>query len=73
VTKIIKTDELTLNDVPDDNANWHEVSDFALSFDPMLELGTTDIHKITFTKFDEESSLQELRTSLFCKERGTID
>ena len=68
--KIIRTDELGIGDVPDDKADWHEISLFALSFDPMLELGTTDIYKITFTKFDEGSSLQELRTSLFLLQRA---
>jgi hypothetical protein len=28
--KIIKTDELTINDIPDDDADWSEISTFAL-------------------------------------------
>jgi hypothetical protein len=68
--KIIKTAELTLDDIPDDDAGWREISIFALTFDPMLELATTDIYKIQFTKFDEGSSLQELRRSLFLLQRA---
>ena len=68
--KIIRTDELTVDDIPPDNADWNEIADFALTFDPMLELGTTDIYKIQFTKFDEGSSLQELRRSMFLWERA---
>lgn len=76
--RIIGTDQLTINDIPDENANWHEASLFALSFDPMLELGTTDIYKIRFSEFNEESSIQQLRTSLFLLQRtwnhiGEID
>ena len=63
--KIIRTDELTVDDIPHDNADWNEIAFFALTFDPMLELGTTNIYEIQFTKFDEESSLQELRRSMF--------
>jgi hypothetical protein len=68
--KIIKTDELTINDIPDDDASLSEIFNFALTFNPMLEIGTTDIYKIQFTKFDERSSLQELRRSLFLWQRA---
>jgi len=37
----------------------------------MLELGTTDIYKNSFFKFEENSSLVELRTTLFLLQRGT--
>jgi hypothetical protein len=70
MSKIIKTDELTLNDVPDDDADVNEIFLFALTFDPMLELGTTDIYKYEFIKHDEDSSLQDLRRSLFLWQRG---
>ena len=69
MVKSIRTDELSIDDIPNYNANWNEISHFALSFDPMLELGTTDIYKIELMKFDEKSSLQELRTSLFLLQR----
>ena len=68
--KIIKTDELTINDIPDDDASWAEIFDFALTFDPMLEFGTTDIYKIQLSEFDEGSTLQELRRSLFLWQRA---
>ena len=69
MAKSIRTEELNIKDIPNEYADWDEISNFALSFDPMLELGTTDIYKIEFTKFDEESSIQELRTSLFLLQR----
>jgi len=68
--KIIKTEELTINDLPKDKAGWLEIFDFALTFDPMLELGTTDIYKTQFFEFDEGSSLQELRRSFFLWQRA---
>jgi len=68
--KTIKTEELTINDLPDDNADWPEIFDFALTFDPMQELGTTNIYKPEFINCDEGSSLQELRRSLFLWQRG---
>lgn len=68
--KIIKTDELTIKDIPDDDADLSEIFFFALSFDPKLELGTTDIYKIQFFEFNEGSSLQELRRSLFLWQRA---
>jgi len=70
VRKIIKTDDLTIDDIPVDDAGWHEMSIFALTFDPMLELGTTDIYKIQLSEFDEGSTLQELRRSLFLWQRA---
>jgi len=69
VHKIIKTKELNINDIPTSKVGWHEISIFALSFDPKLELGTTDIYKLSFTEFDEDSSIQELRTALFLLQR----
>ena len=70
MNNIIKTDELTIKDIPDDDTGWSELFDFALTFDPMLELGTIDIYKIQFIQFDEESTLQELRRSLFLWQRA---
>lgn len=67
---IIKTDELTIDDIPSDSASWNEIVSFALTFDPMLELGTTDIYKPQFIEFDERSSLQELRRSAFLWQRA---
>jgi hypothetical protein len=67
---LIRTEELNINHVPELNAGWNEISIFALSFDPMAELGTNDIYKVEFGKFNEESSLQELRTSLFLLQRA---
>jgi hypothetical protein len=67
--KTIKTEDLTINDLPNANAGWSELSEFALSFSPQLELGTTDIYKVSNTKFDNKSTLQELRLSLFLWQR----
>ena len=67
---IIRTDELTIEDIPSDDADLSEKFFFALSFDPKLEFGTTDIYNIQFFEFNEESSLQELRRSLFLWQRA---
>ena len=68
--EIIRTDSLKLDDIPSDTASWEEFSIFALTFDPMLELGTTDIYKSEFIEFSEGSTLQELRRSLFLWQRA---
>jgi len=68
--KIIKTNELKIEDIPNDDDALSEIFSFALSFDPELELGTTDIYKIQFIVFNEDSSLQELRRSLFLWQRA---
>jgi hypothetical protein len=68
--EIIKTNELTIKDIPNDDADLSEIFSFALSFDPKLELGTTDIYKIQYFGFDERYSLQELRRSLFLWQRA---
>jgi hypothetical protein len=68
--KIIATKDLTIEDIPSDDADWSEMFLFALTFDPKSELGTTDIYKIQFFQFDEESSLQELRRSLYLWQRA---
>jgi len=67
--RTIKTDELSANKLPDANADWDEISIFALTFDPQLELGTTDIYTSANTIFNEESTVQELRLSLFIWQR----
>jgi len=69
MSKIIKTEKITQSDLPTVNASWDEITEFALSFDSQLELGTTDIYKISITKFNEESTIQELRLSLFLWQR----
>jgi hypothetical protein len=68
--KLIKTSELSINDIPSAVADWDEISTFALTFDPFLELGTTDIYKMDFINFDESSSVPQLRTSLFLWQRS---
>ena len=67
--KTIKTTDLKIKDVPDKNANWNEISKFALSFNPKEELGTEEIYSHSRMSFDRNSSLQELRTSLFLLQR----
>jgi hypothetical protein len=67
--KTIKTEGLTINDLPNANAGWSELSEFALSFNSESELGTTDIYKVSNTKFSSRSTLQELRLSLFLWQR----
>jgi len=67
--QIIKTNELSIHEIPTEDADWDEIAVFALTFDPMLELGTTDIYKNNFLKFEENSSLVELRTTLFLLQR----
>ena len=69
--KTIRTSQLKISDVPDSNSNWNEIARFALSFAPIEELGTEDIYthpKMTMD-FDENSSLIDLRTSLFFMQR----
>jgi hypothetical protein len=70
VHKIIGTNQLTINELPDASANWSEISLFALSFDPKVELGKTDIYNVQFAEFDEGSSIQQLRTTLFLLQRA---
>ena len=67
--KIIKTKNLGLNDIPIFNATWEQISDFALTFDPELELGTYNIYDHANMNYSERSTIKELRTCLFLQQR----
>ena len=68
-TKIIRTADLVPSDVPDTNSNWNEISLFALSFDPQLELNQRKIYSPEHMNYDAHSGLQELRFALFLRQR----
>lgn len=67
--KIIKTNDLVLEDIPNGDYSWNQISDFALSFDPALELGTQDIYSYSRMSFDENANLIDLRVCLFLLQR----
>jgi len=68
--KYIKSNELKTEDFPDiEIMGWDEITTFALTFNPEIELGTSGIYEMSNTKFDEHSTIQELRRCLFLKQR----
>ena len=68
--KKIKTANLSVQDLPSSHSDWHELSLFALSFDPAEELGnTTWSEDILSRNLKDLFSLQELRTYLYFMQR----
>lgn len=66
--KIIQTEDLTIQDLPTANADWNRLSEFALSFDPMLEIGewtwSTDL-----VLFSNSSNVREIRSYIYFMQR----
>jgi hypothetical protein len=67
--RIILTKDLKFENVPDSNSTWDQISTFALSFDPTLELEDKNIYSYEKMIFNESSTLMELRLSLFLTQR----
>lgn len=66
--KIILTKDLTIQDLPSINADWDQLTDFALSFDPVLEIGewtwSTDL-----VLFSNSSNVREIRSYIYFMQR----
>ncbi len=68
--KIIKTARLSLKELPNPNADWHELSLFALSFDPRMELDNSGISEdLVLRKLKDTYNLKELRICLYNMQR----
>ena len=78
IWKIINTVDLTRDDIPLAEADWHQISLFALSFDYKAEMQGASFW-LDIRTFNDSSSLQELRAYLYQRQRwwnnrpGTID
>jgi len=67
--KIIRTEDLAIEDLPPDYASWSRLDEFALTFDPALEIGKwTWSRELVF--FSNSSSVKELRSYLYFMQRG---
>jgi len=60
---IIFTEQLTLNDLPTINADWIEISKFALRFDP------NENERFNSVTFDKRSRIYALRMKLYVEQR----
>ena len=68
--KKIKTENLSLQDLPSPQSDWHELSLFALSFDPREELGSIAWSEDILSRTLKDSfNLQELRTYVYFIQR----
>lgn len=68
--KLIRTEDLSLADLPSPYADWHQLSLFALTFDIRSEIGNTKIPEdIAFRKLKDSYNLKELRTYLYNMQR----
>jgi hypothetical protein len=70
--KIIETKNLQANDLPRRHANWDRFSEFALTFDPTVEL---ENGKFPFSTYSieqtptENSTILEIRLYLYAQQR----
>ena len=67
--KIIQTEDLTIQDLPADYATPSQLTEFALTFDPVLEIGEWTWSR-DLVLFSNSSSVKELRSYLYFMQRG---
>ena len=70
--KIIATNDLSAHHLPHLNADWHEISIFALSFNPATELENGRFPFSTYSMEqipDANSTILEIRTYLYAQQR----
>ena len=78
--KLMRSDELKLEDVPSQNAEWQEISRFAIAFNGYVWAGTTErlvaVAESCRDQFKRNGSvcpaylsLDELRAGLFAEQR----
>lgn len=62
----IMSDELKISDLPSGRINWHKLSRFALTFDPVAE-NVTDEEGLAISKMqpNEAHNIRELRGFLY--------
>jgi len=65
---IRRSENLKISDLPSVDASWNQLSEFALTFDPVLEIG-----KWTWSSdlllFSNSSNIKELRAYLYSMQR----
>ena len=70
--RIIHTENLTFQDLPSAEAGWGQLAEFALLFDPVIEIGkwtwSTDL-----LRFSNSSSVKELRSYIYFMQRAWHD
>lgn len=67
--KIIRTEDLTIQDLPLGDADWYQLAEFALTFDPVVEIGEWTLSR-DLVLFSNSSSVKELRSYLYFMQRG---
>lgn len=70
--RTILTENLKLQDLPSADANWSQLTEFALSFDPILEIGKWT-PSIDLVRFSNSSSVKELRSYIYFMQRAWHD
>ncbi len=65
---IIRSTDLKKTDLPPVNANWAQISSFALTYDPR-EMGSYGIKAGTLSNASPASSIIELRAHLYVEQR----
>jgi hypothetical protein len=66
--RLIPTAKLRLEDLPDPNASWSEISEFSLTFDGYAEAGSFE-NAARIANERRCESLQDLRMCLFFEQR----
>lgn len=64
---VIPSDELTLNDIPDQNSDLTEIYNFALTYD--IDEQNPYIYDIDFDSMTAELSITQLRAYLYMSQR----
>ena len=70
--RIIRTENLKIQNLPSADANWSQLTEFALSFDPILEIGKWT-WSIDLVRFSNSSSVKELRSYIYFMQRAWHD
>ncbi len=66
--KIIRTQDLTIQDLPPGDAGWNQLTEFALTFDAVVEIGEWTWSS-NLLQFSSSSSVKEIRSYIYFMQR----
>src|SRR5215469_2948959 len=69
----IASAKLRLSDIPEKSAPWHQIEDFALTFDWRRGYQHYELEDQDLSKLGSSSSVEELRSHLFFEQRRWSD
>ena len=70
--RIIRTENLKIQDLPPGDAGWSQLTEFALTFDPVAEIGEWTWSS-NLLQYSNSSSVKEIRSYIYFMQRAWHD